>query len=50
MFLGLCPKNRVNIIDLPIQSRVEGKYPIFAASGFSGGHQEFRVKSPGVVR
>jgi type I restriction enzyme S subunit len=35
--------------DLPIQSRVEGKYPIFAASGFSGGHQEFRVKSPGVT-
>ncbi|OAI24523.1 hypothetical protein A1355_20480 [Methylomonas koyamae] len=35
--------------DLPIQNRVDGKYPIFAASGFSGGHAEYKVTAPGVT-
>ena len=35
--------------DLPAQSRTEGPYPIFAASGFSGGHVEYKVKGPGVT-
>ena len=35
--------------DLPIQNRIEGIHPIFAASGFSGGHIEFKVKAPGVT-
>ena len=35
--------------DLPRQKRVKGPYPIFAASGHSGYHEEFRVKGPGVT-
>ena len=35
--------------DLPTRNRLEGVYPIFAASGFSGNHAEFKVKAPGVT-
>jgi type I restriction enzyme, S subunit len=35
--------------DLPSQNRIDGKYPIFAASGFSGGHHEYRIAAPGVT-
>ncbi len=35
--------------DLPIQSRVAGSYPIFAASGHGGYHNESKVKAPGVT-
>lgn len=35
--------------DLPIQNRIEGIHPIFAASGFSGCHFEYKVKAPGVT-
>lgn len=35
--------------DLPIQNRLDGNYPIFAASGFSGGHADYKVKAPGVT-
>jgi type I restriction enzyme, S subunit len=35
--------------DLPIQNRIEGYYPIFAASGFSGGHSEYKAKAPCVT-
>ena len=35
--------------DLPRQKRTKGPYPIFAASGHSGGHEEFKVKGPGVT-
>lgn len=35
--------------DLPIQNRTNGCYPIFAASGFSGGHVEYKVSAPGVT-
>jgi type I restriction enzyme S subunit len=35
--------------DLPSQDRVPGKFPIIAASGPSGTHQEAMVTGPGVV-
>ncbi|WP_198009411.1 restriction endonuclease subunit S [Nitrosomonas sp. Is79A3] len=35
--------------DLPTQNRIKGIYPIYAASGYSGGHIEFKVKAPGVT-
>jgi type I restriction enzyme, S subunit len=35
--------------DLPTQNRIDGNYPIYAASGFSGCHAEFKVKPPGVT-
>jgi type I restriction enzyme, S subunit len=35
--------------DLPIQSRIEGEYPIIASSGESGYHSEYKVKGPGVT-
>jgi len=35
--------------DLPIQDRREGGYSIFASSGFSGKHDEYKVEGPGVV-
>lgn len=35
--------------DLPANSRTVGKYPVIAASGASGTHDEPRVKGPGVV-
>lgn len=35
--------------DLPAQNRTAGKYPIYAASGYAGGHCEFKVRSPGVT-
>ena len=35
--------------DLPIQKRVAGPYPIFAASGRCGYHNEPKVKVPGVT-
>ncbi|MDO9010376.1 MAG: restriction endonuclease subunit S [Gallionella sp.] len=35
--------------DLPAQNRTDGPYPIYAASGYSGGHSECKVKGPGVT-
>ncbi len=35
--------------DLPAQNRIDGPYPIYAASGKSGGHTECKVKGPGVT-
>ena len=35
--------------DLPIQNRKVGNYPIYAASGPSDFHSEYKVKAPGVV-
>lgn len=35
--------------DLPKQNRVDGPYSIYAASGESGGHNEFKIKGPGVT-
>jgi len=35
--------------DLPSTSRVEGKYPVVAASGISSYHNEFKVSGPGVT-
>lgn len=35
--------------DLPSSSRTLGKWPVIAASGPSGTHNEFMVKGPGVV-
>jgi type I restriction enzyme, S subunit len=35
--------------DLPIQNRIEGIFPIIAASGINGYHHEFKVKAPGVT-
>ncbi|RJX32226.1 MAG: restriction endonuclease subunit S [Desulfurivibrio sp.] len=35
--------------DLPSQNRIDGPNPIYAASGYNGGHAEYRVKGPGVT-
>ncbi|TPG66747.1 restriction endonuclease subunit S [Hymenobacter nivis] len=35
--------------DLPIQNRVPGKFPILTSSGYSAGHNEFKIKGPGVT-
>ncbi|MEL7335951.1 MAG: restriction endonuclease subunit S [Planctomycetota bacterium] len=35
--------------DLPKKKRVEGKYPVCAAGGHHGSHNEFKVNGPGVV-
>lgn len=35
--------------DLPQKDRIEGEFPVFAASGKSTYHNEFKVKGPGVV-
>lgn len=35
--------------DLPIQNRIQGIYPIYASSGESGFHKDFKVKGPGVT-
>ncbi|WP_282164873.1 restriction endonuclease subunit S [Cellulophaga baltica] len=35
--------------DLPSRKRVQGKYPIIAASGFTAWHNEYKVKGPGVT-
>jgi len=35
--------------DLPLKNRSSGKYPIFASSGFSGYHCEYKVKAPGIT-
>lgn len=35
--------------DLPNSQRVDGEFPVIAASGPSGTHSEFKVKGPGVV-
>jgi type I restriction enzyme, S subunit len=35
--------------DLPVQNRRDGSFPILAASGLSGFHNEFRVKAPCVT-
>lgn len=34
--------------DLPKANRREGAFPVIAASGFNGTHNEFKVKAPGV--
>jgi len=34
--------------DLPKPNRIEGDYPIIAASGFSGTHNEYKVLGPGI--
>lgn len=34
--------------DLPKKTRTDGKYPVVAASGPSGTHNDFKVKGPGV--
>lgn len=35
--------------DLPVQNRTSGKFPIFASSGLSGYHEEYKVKAPGIT-
>lgn len=35
--------------DLPVQKRLPGPHPVFAANGKIGTHAEFRVKGPGVL-
>ena len=35
--------------DLPKQSRNDGSHPIFASSGMSGRHSEWKVRGPGVT-
>jgi len=35
--------------DLPVQQRLPGPHPVFAANGQIGTHAEFRVKGPGVL-
>lgn len=35
--------------DLPKSARSDGPYPVFAASGINGYHEEYRVKAPGVT-
>jgi type I restriction enzyme, S subunit len=35
--------------DLPVQNRIAGNCPIFAANGPVGTHNEYKVKGPGVV-
>jgi type I restriction enzyme S subunit len=35
--------------DLPVQKRIKGPFPIYAASGHAGGHEEYKVKGPGVT-
>lgn len=35
--------------DLPSRKRIEGIYPIIAASGFTAWHNEYKVKGPGVT-
>ena len=35
--------------DLPKTNRTSGKYPVLAASGPSGTHNEYKVKGPGVT-
>jgi len=35
--------------DLPLQNRIQGEYPIYASSGESGYHYEYKVKGPGVT-
>lgn len=35
--------------DLPIQNRKDGVYPIYASTGISDNHNEYKVKAPGIV-
>lgn len=35
--------------DLPSHQRINGPYPILAASGRSGGHHEYKVRGPGIT-
>ena len=35
--------------DLPNTKRVEGSFPVIAASGFSSWHNKYKVKGPGVT-
>lgn len=35
--------------DLPKRKRSSGAYPIFAASGYSGTHNEYKVEPPGIT-
>jgi type I restriction enzyme S subunit len=35
--------------DLPVQDRINGRYPIFASTGICQFHKDFKVKGPGIV-
>ncbi|MCB8762209.1 restriction endonuclease subunit S [Planktothrix agardhii] len=35
--------------DLPVQNRKQGSYPIYASTGITEKHNEYKVKSPGIV-
>ncbi len=35
--------------DLPVQNRKPGNYPIYASTGVTEKHNEYKVKSPGIV-
>ena len=35
--------------DLPTQKRIDGDYPIYASTGISQLHNEYKVKAPGIV-
>ncbi|MEO6833398.1 MAG: restriction endonuclease subunit S [Chitinophagaceae bacterium] len=35
--------------DLPTTTRTDGKYPVIAASGFNGFHNEFKINAPGIT-
>ena len=35
--------------DLPTQDRVQGRYPVVSAGGFSGTNNDYRVHGPGIV-
>ncbi|MGI9282689.1 MAG: restriction endonuclease subunit S [Endozoicomonas sp.] len=35
--------------DLPVSDRTPGAYPVFAANGEHGSHNQYKVKGPGVV-
>ncbi len=35
--------------DLPTQNRVPGEFPIITSSGYSAGHNEYKIKGPGVT-
>ncbi len=35
--------------DLPTQNRIDGSYPIYASTGITEFHHEYKVKAPGIV-
>ncbi|WP_345846207.1 restriction endonuclease subunit S [Shewanella algae] len=35
--------------DLPKSKRVDGEYPVYAAGGFHGTHNEFKMEPPGII-